>query len=92
MKSKAEHYVTWRCVTIRIRRVVTGGCWMKRDIKPAYPTLDPGSTFIPKLSRYELTHNGRYLWSDTNWKRALKHARAFADKIADQRKVPQDGE
>lgn len=85
--SKPDHIVLWRGVSIRIRQVATGGYWAKKQPLPNYPNVDAGSVFHPKLSRYELSHNGRYLWSDTNWKRARKWARHFADKIANRKAI-----
>lgn len=90
-KCKPDFYVVWRGVKIRIRRVVTGGYRANKGICQDAPDPRLGTRSVPKLSRYEVTHNGRYLWSDTNWMRARKLARQFADRIAD-RKDATDGQ
>lgn len=82
--ARKEHFITHRGVTIRIRRVITGG------FREPHP-LGWGTFAIKKLVRYEITHNGRYLWSDSHWMRARKAALKFAENIA-ERKGATDGQ
>lgn len=92
MKQPYDELITWRCVTIRVRQVRTGGYRSKDGPQGVErPFVPYGTHHVPKLSRYELTHNGRYLWSDTSKERARKMARKFADRIADRAKGVTDG-
>lgn len=91
-----DTYRTWRGVTIRIRRVVTGGYSAPTPTGRVFAEVDDvirgSSTKVKKLIRYELTHNGRYLWSDRSWHRARMLATHFANQIADKRKGATDGQ
>ena len=82
--SKADHFLTYRNVTIRIKRIQTGGH------RQPY-TIGGGTFCVKKLVRYEITHNGRYLWSEPGWMKARARARYFANKIAESRSAT-DGE